>query len=73
MTIDQARIARMLNPRSVVVVGAKGPTFKWIENKKEFTGDLYSVQVDPAEITGIEALGFKNFTSSRTCQGRSTS
>ena len=63
MTIAQARIARTLNPRTVVVVGDKGPNFNWLTNQKEFAGELYSVQVDPAEIAGIEERGFRNFTS----------
>jgi acyl-CoA synthetase (NDP forming) len=56
---------RVLNPRSVVVVGSKrADAFMWLRNYKTFTGGpLYSVQIDPAEIPGIEALGVKNFTS----------
>jgi acyl-CoA synthetase (NDP forming) len=63
MIIEQARIARTLNPRTVVVVGDKGPTYNWLTNQKEFAGELYSVQVDPVEIAGIEERGFRNFTS----------
>ena len=63
MPVDQQRLARTLNPRSVVVVGDKGPNFQWLTNQKEFGGSLYSVQVDPNEIKGIEERGFKNFTS----------
>ena len=36
MTIDPERIHRMLNPKSVVVVGDKGPNFQWLTNQKEF-------------------------------------
>ena len=43
MPVDPARLERMLNPRTLVVVGDKGPTFQWLTNQKEFTGDLYSV------------------------------
>ncbi len=63
MPVDQARLHRTLNPRTVVVVGDKGPNFQWLTNQKEFSGALYSVQVDPNEITGIEERGFKNFLS----------
>ena len=63
MPIDQQRLDRVLNPRSVVVVGDKGPNYQWLTNQKEFDGPLYSVQVDPNEIKGIEERGFKNFTS----------
>lgn len=63
MPIDQDRLHRMLNPKSVVVVGDKGPNYQWLTNQKEFPGKLYSVQVDPNEIKGIEERGFQNFTS----------
>src|SRR5688572_26534775 len=63
MAIDQARLHRVLNPRSVVVVGDKGPNYQWLTNQKEFPGELYSVQVDENEIKGIEERGFRNFKS----------
>lgn len=63
MPVDQARLNRALNPKTVVVVGDKGPMFSWLENQREFTGNLYSVQVDPKEIEEIEKRGFKNFLS----------
>ena len=63
MPVDPARLERMLNPRTLVVVGDKGPTFQWLTNQRQFTGDLYSVQVDEKEIEGIEEKGFTNFTS----------
>ena len=63
MPVDQARLHRALNPRTVVVVGDKGPNYQWLTNQKEFAGPLYSVQLDPNEIKGIEERGFKNFTS----------
>ncbi len=63
MVVEQSRIARALNPRSVVVVGDKGPNYGWLTNQQEFEGALYSVQVDPAEIAGIVERGFTNFTS----------
>ncbi|MEE8337724.1 MAG: CoA-binding protein [Dehalococcoidia bacterium] len=63
MTVDRARLARVLNPRSIVVVGDKGPMYMWLSNQSEFTGDLYSVQVDEKEIKGIEEKGITNFTS----------
>ena len=61
MPIDKARLHRALNPRTVVVVGDKGPEFRWLSSCSEFTGDLYSVQLDEKEIPGIEAKGIKNF------------
>jgi acyl-CoA synthetase (NDP forming) len=62
MQVDPKRLARALNPKTLVVVGDKGPGFQWLENNKDFTGTLYSVQLDPNEIAGIEAKGYTNFT-----------
>lgn len=61
MAVDQARLHRALNPQTVVVVGDKAPNFSWLENQREFTGDLYSVQLDEKEIVEIEKRGFTNF------------
>lgn len=61
MPVDRARLHRALNPKTVVVVGDKGPNYMWLNNCSEFSGDLYSVQLDEKEIPGIEALGVKNF------------
>ena len=56
---------RALNPKSVVVVGSKkADAYMWLRNYSTFTaGPLYSVQIDPNEIPGIEAMGVTNFTS----------
>ena len=35
----------------------------WLHCMKPFTGKLYSVQVDPNEIPGIEAMGVANYQS----------
>jgi acyl-CoA synthetase (NDP forming) len=59
-----ANLARTLNPKTVVVVGDKRMNgYMWLRNNEHFTGDIYSVQVDPNEIPGIEEMGVKNFTS----------
>lgn len=63
MPIDRTRLHRLLNPKTVVVVGDKGPDFRWLSNCSEFSGNLYSVQLDEKEIPGIEAKGVKNFRS----------
>jgi hypothetical protein len=55
------RLHRALNPKTVVVVGDKGPNYQWLSNMSEFTGNLYSVQLDENEIPGIEEKGVKNF------------
>jgi acyl-CoA synthetase (NDP forming) len=56
---------RALNPKSIVVVGSKrADAFMWLRNYSTFTaGPVYSVQIDPNEIPGIEAMGVTNFTS----------
>jgi acyl-CoA synthetase (NDP forming) len=59
--VDRDRLHRTLTPKSVAVVGAKAPDYSWLENNREFQGPLYSVQLDPNEITEIEKRGFQNF------------
>ena len=63
MNVDRERLHRALNPRSVVVVGDKGPNYQWLSNLSEFTGPVYSVQLDEKEIPGITAKGIENFRS----------
>lgn len=64
MTVDRARLERALNPRTVAVVGdKKAGGYNWLRNMSTFTGKVYSVQVDPNEIPGIEAMGVQNFRS----------
>ena len=60
LQVDRARITRALNPRAVAIIGDKGPTYQWINSMKTFEGKVYSVQLDPREIPGIEALGIEN-------------
>lgn len=61
MAVDRDRLHRTLTPRTVAVVGAKGPDFSWLENNREFQGPLYSVQVDEKEIVEIQKRGFENY------------
>jgi acyl-CoA synthetase (NDP forming) len=58
-------LRRALEPKSVVVVGSKrADSYMWLRNYSTFkAGPLYSVQIDPNEIPGIEALGVTNYTS----------
>ncbi|MGE0134581.1 MAG: CoA-binding protein [Dehalococcoidia bacterium] len=57
-------LERMLNPRTVAVIGdAKVRNYRWIRSLSTFTGKVYSVQIDPKEIPGIEELGIPNYTS----------
>lgn len=63
MNVDRDRLNRALNPRTVLVVGDKGPNYQWLSNLSEFKGQVYSVQLDEKEIPGIVAKGIENFTS----------
>ncbi len=59
-----SRLARVFNPRTVAVIGDKQMTgYMWLRNNQNFTGNLYSVQIDEREIPGIEALGITNYKS----------
>ncbi len=65
MSVPGHKLDRMFNPKTVVVIGDKGPGYSWIKNNlpfKEKGGNLYSVQIDEKEIEGIEKLGVTNFT-----------
>src|SRR5438046_757303 len=65
MTERHHDLHRALAPKTVVVVGSKrADAYMWLRNYSTFTsGPVYSVQIDPNEIPGIEAMGVKNFTS----------
>jgi len=55
---------RVFNPRTVAVVGAKKLNdYMWLRNVSTFKGPVYSVQIDPAEIPGIDAMGVPNYAS----------
>ena len=59
-----ARLDRMLNPRTIAVIGDKRQgDYMWLRSQQTFTGQVYSVQIDEREIPGIEALGFTNYKS----------
>jgi len=58
------RLDRVLNPRTVAVIGdKKAGGYMWLRNMSTFKGKLYSVQVDQNDIAGIEEMGIPNFTS----------
>ena len=64
MTDLVERLERALNPRTVAVVGDKKASgYMWLRSMRTFSGDVYSVQVDPNEIEGIQALGVSNYRS----------
>lgn len=58
------KMDRLFYPRSVAVIGDKRENnFMWLKSLSKFKGELYSVQIDPSQISGIEALGVRNFHS----------
>jgi acyl-CoA synthetase (NDP forming) len=60
----QKRLDRAFNPRTIAVVGDKRAMgYLWLNCMKTFDGKVYSVQVDPNEIPGIEAMGVPNYKS----------
>lgn len=62
MSPDINKLQRAFNPATVAVVGDKQQNhFMWLKAMREFTGKLYSVQIDPREISEIEKLGFINY------------
>ena len=64
MKTDFGKLERAFNPQCVAVVGDKGESnYMWLRGQNDVRGKLYSVQVDPREIPGIEALGVQNLTS----------
>jgi len=62
--VDFAKLDRAFNPKTVAVVGdSRKGNYHWLRNLNEYQGRIYSVQVNPESIEGIEALGVENFTS----------
>ena len=63
MQFDRERLERAFNPKTIAVVGDKAPNYQWTGSQKEFTGELWSVQVDENEIKEIEKRGVTNVLS----------
>ena len=64
MPDPRTNLSRALNPRTVAVVGDKRANgYLWLRNMSSFQGKVYSVQIDPAEIPGIEEMGVLNYPS----------
>jgi len=58
------QLDRAFNPQTVAVVGDKQDNdFMWLKSVSTFKGKVYSVQIDPKEIPGIEKLGVENYHS----------
>jgi acyl-CoA synthetase (NDP forming) len=57
-------LARAFDARAVAVVGDKRMGgYLWLRAMARFARKLYSVQIDPNEIAGIEAMGVTNYKS----------
>lgn len=64
MKVDFKKLDHAFNPRVMAVVGdKKDSNYMWLRAQKDFKGKLCSVQIDPAEIDGIKAMGVENYTS----------
>jgi acetyl-CoA synthetase (ADP-forming) len=64
LKVDFSKLDRAFKPQTVAVVGAsRKNNFHWLRNLSEFQGKVYSVQVNPESIPGIQALGIENVTS----------
>jgi len=57
-------LRRAFNPRTVAVIGDKrANSFMWLRSLSGLRGQLYSIQIDPAEVAEIKQLGIENRTS----------
>ena len=64
MPWNREDLDRIFDPRVVAVVGARRvDDYIWLRNMSDFTGKLYSVQIDPNDIAGIEEMGIPNYKS----------
>ena len=62
MVITASKLDAAFNPKTIAIVGAKkSANYSWLRNMDTFKGRVYSVQVDPDEIPGIEELGIPNY------------
>ena len=66
-------LARAFDARAVAVIGDKRMGgYIWLRAMSRFSRKLYSVQIDPNEIPGIEAMGVTNCKSLAEVPDRST-
>lgn len=64
MKTDFTKLDRAFSPECVVVIGdSRRNNFQWLRGQSRFPGKLFSVQVNPETVKGIEALGIKNYAS----------
>ena len=64
MPVLKEQLDAALSPGVVAVVGArKVDDYTWLRNMSDFKGKLYSVQIDPNDIAGIDEMGIPNYKS----------
>ena len=64
MPWDSKDLDRRFHPEVVAVVGSRrADDYIWLRNMTDFKGKLYSVQVDPGDIEGIDKMGIPNYKS----------
>ena len=64
MPVLKEQLDAAFSPKVVAVVGArKFDNYVWLRNMSDFKGTLYSVQINPDDIVGIEEMGIPNFKS----------
>lgn len=64
MSRFHAQLDRAFNARVVAVVGDKRHNaFIWLRALRNFSRQLYSVQIEPKEVAAIEAMGVRNVRS----------
>ena len=64
MSRFHAQLDRAFNARVVAVVGDKRHNaFIWLRGLRNFSRQLYSVQIEPKEVAAIEAMGVRNVRS----------
>ena len=62
--MDRSGLDRAFHARTVAVVGDKRANgYLFLKALKAFQGKVYSVQIDPQELSGIQELGFPNYSS----------
>jgi len=64
LKLDYTKLERAFNPRCVAVVGDKKEyNFMWLRTLSNFSGKVYSVQIDTEAAEKIRAMGIGNYTS----------
>ena len=64
MPVLKEQLDAALSPSVVAVVGSRRvDDYSWLRNMSDFKGKLYSVQIDPNDIAGIEEMGIPNYKS----------